>query len=70
MSTGKPTNQTACNFLVYATNAGLIDDPTNDTVSVINTGTNIVVDTITVGNAPLEVTVSQMELVLMLLIFF
>ena len=51
-------NQPACNFLVYATNAGLIDDPTNDTVSVINTGTNIVVDTITVGNAPLEVTVS------------
>ena len=54
----RPGQPPACNFLVYATNAGLIDDPTNDTVSVINTGTNIVVDTITVGNAPLEVTVS------------
>ncbi|PFJ74213.1 40-residue YVTN family beta-propeller, partial [Bacillus cereus] len=55
-----PTGPTGpgCNFLVYATNAGAIDDPADDTVSVINTGTNTVVDTITVDNAPLEVTVS------------
>lgn len=48
----------ACNFLVYVTNAGAIDDPTDDTVPVINTGTNTVVatntviDTVPVGVAP------------------